>query len=67
MKKECIEIDKALDNANKSRIESKKVGDKLYYLYNDELEYKIQQKLIVERDLKRSLKMKNLKYYINLR
>lgn len=56
MKKECIEIDKALDNANKSRIESKKVGDKLYYLYNDELEYKIQQKLIVERDLKRSLK-----------
>lgn len=52
-----IPIGKAIDNANAARLESKKTStsDFSYYLYNCELEYKMHQKLIVEKDLRKAL------------
>lgn len=51
-----MEISKIIDNSNSARIEAKKHRECLYYVYNDELELKIHQELIVKKDLKNAFK-----------
>ncbi len=49
------EIDKIIDNANIARLESKKVKDKPYYIYDEALKNRISQEIIIESELKKGL------------
>lgn len=55
-----MEIGKIIDNSNAARMEAKKHRECLYYVYNDELELKIHQELIVKKDLKNAFKSKEI-------
>ncbi|SCI69053.1 Bacteriophytochrome cph2 [uncultured Clostridium sp.] len=55
-----MEIGKIIDNSNAARMEAKKHRECLYYVYNDELELKIHQELIVKKDLKNAFKNKEI-------
>ena len=49
------EIDKIIDNANIARIESKKIKNKPYYIYDEALKNRINQEIIIESELKKGL------------
>jgi diguanylate cyclase (GGDEF)-like protein len=49
------EIDKIIDNANIARIESKKIKEDKYYIYDESLKNKIDQEITIESDLKSGL------------
>lgn len=55
-----IEIGKIIDNSNAARMESKKNRECLYYIYNDELELKTHQEIIIKKDLKNAFKNKEI-------
>ncbi|CEK34973.1 signaling protein,Bacteriophytochrome cph2,cyclic-di-GMP phosphodiesterase,Predicted signal transduction protein containing sensor and EAL domains,diguanylate cyclase (GGDEF) domain,EAL domain [[Clostridium] sordellii] len=55
-----MEMAKIIDNSNAARMESKKNRECLYYIYNDELELKTHQEIIIKKDLKNAFKNKEI-------